>query len=429
MAAEPMNISRLRGAVFRNSNAPQSCEQVGLYGRYVTIDLDVAEDESCDLSHWDVRSPAHINICLEEPSPKNFPNHFEIEESAMALADPPTNPKNLTAFLESVTSPLVVVGGLKAEAREPVAQFLMQLNAPVYFEAISGLRQDHRLRPFAITRHCKLWEKAESAGYKIDGILRIGGIPTFRLWRDLEDKQGKIGVYSVNDSPFSGLSWGPIDCAPLDQFFLHYSPRRFNRKSFEKWHEEDRIYNEKLHRLFLEEPEAEPSLIHTLSTKIPQQAFIYLGNSLPIREWDMGATWEERHYQVHATRGLNGIDGQTSAFLGLSSPQSENWSLLGDLTALHDLAGPWILNQMPDVKVTIAVINNGGGKIFEKMFPQKEIQNSHNLHFDSVANLWNLQYERWSFIPAQLSCERNRLIEITPNEEASKQFWNKLAEI
>lgn len=418
---------------FRNSNAPQSCEQVGLYGKYINTQHDIALDEPCDLSTWDRCSPAHINICLEEPSPKDFPEHspIEINEDAFALADPPMNYDDFHLFLKKTHYPFVVVGSLKAQVREAVAQFLLNLNAPVYLEAISGLRQDPKLRHLSITRSSKLWEHAEVAGYKIDGVLRIGGVPTFRLWRDLEERQGEIRVFSVNDVPFSGLSWGPIHCTPLDQFFQEYTPaKQFRLEISSAWREADRTYNQQLHRLFQEEPKAEPSLVHALSKKIQPHALVYLGNSLPIREWDMAATWDERHHKMYATRGLNGIDGQTSVFLGLSSPLTDNWALLGDLTALHDLAGPWILPQLhSDTQVNIAVINNGGGKIFEKMFPQKEIQNCHSVGFQPVAQLWNLHYDCWRSIPDDISCKHHRLIEIVPDASSSKRFWDKLAKI
>lgn len=418
---------------FRNSNAPQSCEQVGLYGKYVKTQHDVAWDEPCDLSDWDRCSPAHINICLEEPSPKDFPEHspIVIHEDAFAMADPPMDYDDLHCFLNKSRHPLVVVGDLKASAQEAVIQFILHLNAPVYLEAVSGLRQDPRLKHLSITRHSKLWEHAEKSNYNIDAILRIGGIPTFRLWRDLENLQGKIDVFSVNDVPFSGLSWGPIRCAPLDQFFGEYKAgKQFSEKTSAAWREADRLYNQQIHKLFQQEPAAEPSLVHFLSKKIPPHAMVYLGNSLPIREWDMAATWEERHHKMRATRGLNGIDGQTSVFLGLSSPQTNNWALIGDLTVLHDLAAPWILPQLQSgTQVNVAVINNGGGKIFEKMFPQKEIQNCHSLGFEPVAQLWNMHYESWKCIPEDISSKNHRLIEIVPDPISSKRFWDKLAEI
>jgi 2-succinyl-5-enolpyruvyl-6-hydroxy-3-cyclohexene-1-carboxylate synthase len=195
---------------FRHTNAPQSCEQKGIYGLYTKVNLDLEGDEPCDLSAWDLASPVHINICLEEPLGKKLPekSSLNVHEMTLAIADPPIDSRGLEKFLDRVHYPLTVVGGLKPSARESVMHFLNRLNIPVFLEGISGLREEPSLQHLRITRSNRLWEKAEAAAYPIDGILRIGGVPTFRLWRDLEDKEGIIQVYSINDVPFSGLSWG-----------------------------------------------------------------------------------------------------------------------------------------------------------------------------------------------------------------------------
>jgi 2-succinyl-5-enolpyruvyl-6-hydroxy-3-cyclohexene-1-carboxylate synthase len=55
---------------FRGSGAPQSAEQVGIYGPYAVANWDIAYPDSCDLSSWSQQAPAHLNICFEEPNPK-----------------------------------------------------------------------------------------------------------------------------------------------------------------------------------------------------------------------------------------------------------------------------------------------------------------------------------------------------------------------
>ncbi len=418
---------------FRMSNAPQSCEQKNLYGLYSPMALDIAEGEECDLAAWDRRSPLHINVCLEEPDPKEFPisplQHLEEEIPATyTLPHFDTMHKKLDAFLSTAVHPFIIVGGLKQAYREAVAQFLLHIQAPVYLEAISGLREDPRLQHLAITRAHGILKQASHAGYPVDGILRIGGVPTFRLWRDLETMQETMKVLSLNDRPFSGLSWQkPGIELPLDQFFQSYElVRHYASSTALKWLSADKAYRKNLYSLLNEEPYSEASLVHALSNQIAVDSLIYLGNGLPIREWDLAATHAPKQFHMHATRGLNGIDGQTSIFFGLCSTQHDNWAILGDLTTLYDLSAPWILPQLASSSINIAVLNNGGGKIFERMFPQKEIQNCHSICLEPVARLWNLDYEEWSKVPKDLSRNRNRLIEIVPDNLASQRFWDKL---
>lgn len=52
---------------FRGSGAPQSAEQVGLFGPYINFSQDLEGNERCDLSRWKKNGPAHLNVCFEEP--------------------------------------------------------------------------------------------------------------------------------------------------------------------------------------------------------------------------------------------------------------------------------------------------------------------------------------------------------------------------
>jgi len=430
-------ITADRPRCFRGKGAPQSAEQKGLFGIYTPFAVDLAAGESFDFTQWDQKAAAYINVCLEEPVKLKKvakQNLLTYKKTVFAPMDPQIDPLGfnyLDDFLNRVERPLVVVSSLKPIAQEAVVQFLLKLNAPVYLEGISGLRGDPRLNALQITRTDDLWSESERSGYPIDGVLRLGGVPTFRFWRDLEDKQGAVQVCSISETPFAGLSWGSVVAEPLELFFSRYRPsKRYGQSSSQSWIENDRLFREKLEALFLDEPEAEPSLLHLLSRQIPVKSTVYLGNSLPIREWDLAASLEDRSLSVHASRGLNGIDGQISTFLGVCRPETQNWAILGDLTTLYDMAGPWILDQLFGVNVTIVVINNGGGKIFAPMYPYKEFQNPHALSFKPLAEMWQMHYERWHAVPSILKeCTTNRLIEIIPNEEATLRFSKRLTQL
>src|ERR1700744_5895095 len=105
-------------------------------------------------------------------------------------------------FIEKVKYPLVVVGTLPKKSRQTVIDFLLDLQMPVYLEGVSGLRENADLNSLRIAYIQDLWKTAALAQYPIDGVLRIGGVPTFRPWRDLEDKQDKIAVCSLSHLPY-----------------------------------------------------------------------------------------------------------------------------------------------------------------------------------------------------------------------------------
>lgn len=415
---------------YRGTGAPQSIEQLGLFSHYVHMSQDLEGAELCRLEPWTLRGPAHLNVCFEEPKDAECRNiNVEGITAGSFSKKHEFGNKNSAGdfdlFIETVDFPLVVVGELEREAAEAVVSFLLCYQAPVYLEAQSGLREDPRLESLKVKTIEKIWECSAGCGYPIDGVLRIGGIPTARLWRDLEE--GRAKVCSVSQHPFSGLSWAGVVHQPLGSFFqdLHFKKKK--DFSFQKWLEKDQRCWENLLHLFEKEPHAEQSLIHALSKQIPSPAKIYLGNSLPIREWDQGATRTRIHPHVAVNRGANGIDGQLATFLGYCSPEQENWAILGDLTALYDLVAPWILPQLPALRANLVIVNNGGAQIFARMFAHQNFRNGHDLSFKPLADFWKWAYERWETVPPIISQgEGGRLIELIPDLQATQRFLEKL---
>lgn len=421
---------------FRGTGSPQTAEQVGLYGQYAVFEQDLAKNEECILTEWKQNGAVHLNICLDEPLTQTFDDVMELKDSIDMKREQKSNDASMESatmalddFLQKSRYPFVVVSAIHNKDRESIVQFLKKYNAPVYLEGVSGLREDPRLSHLRIVRTDNIWKAAAEAAYPIDGILRIGAVPTFRLWRDLENREGQVHVCSISSLPFSGLSWGTVHPIQLDYFFEHYSLRYSINEACHSWIHADRSYVNILVELFQEEPLSEAALVHELSKQIPHQSQVYLGNSLPIREWDTYATSNIEHSNVFANRGLNGIDGQLSTFFGMCQQDVQNWGMIGDLTTIYDLAGPWILDQMQDISLNLVIINNGGGKIFARMFPLKQIQNSHRIRFKSLAVLWNMHYEYYTQLPKKISYGGHRLIEIVPDEEATIRFWNLVGDL
>lgn len=437
---------------YRGTGAPQSVEQVGIFGSYARFTRDWAVRDSIDsrdsLNLWDRRGPAQINVCFEEPLLDRSitdSDRQKISSGVQATHSPDSIEcsldfnvdgfRKLDQFLEQVKRPLVILGGGNTSEnlilRKALVDFLLQLGAPVYIEATSGLRECSELESIRIQSTDRILEKSSSFSCPIQGVLRIGGVPTLRFWRDLEEKRSDLPMLSISDCPFAGSMRSDLILTSLERFFLNYdlktsaSENKVNREIFSDFFTADRKIYRELLSLLEQEPLSECGMIHALSKKIPISSRIYLGNSLPIREWDLAASRSDRGFQFTANRGANGIDGQVSSFLGFSEPGAENWALLGDLTALYDLAGPWILSQIPGLNIKLVVVNNGGGKIFSRMFKNPVFQNEHEVNFAPWAALWKLGYQFWDRIPESIEkLEGNQLIELRPDPVATTRFWN-----
>lgn len=430
---------------FRRTGAPQTAEQVGLFGVYVEQSLDLAGAERLDLRTWSRRRPLHLNACFEEPLfeapllegpdeaatfgpgiPRPAPDE-PLQAEPLPTDDAPAA---VLDFLRGIDHPLVLVGTLREEDIPPVTRFLGKLGAPVYAEAPSGIREAPALRDLRVHLPDDLLGRAGRQGYPVSGVLRIGGVPTLRLWRDLEILGGSVPVLSVSREPFSGLSWAPGVTGSPARIFSELAamktvptvPYPANFLASER----ERAVG--LSELLSGELSSEPGLIRTLSTRLPAGSRVFLGNSLPIREWDLAATPAGGDYRIGASRGLNGIDGQVSTFLGFCVRGAENWAVLGDLTTLYDLSGPWILSQLSGIRANLVILNNGGGRIFSRMFPRPEFQNPHSMDFSAWARMWNLAHEEWREIPDRIKgpeATGSRVIEIRPDEAATSRFWER----
>ncbi len=408
---------------FRGTGAPQAAEQVGLFGPYVSYSEDLEGFDKSQLINWKQDFPAHLNVCFEDP----FRKVSDLQEKEESHFE--TNEAILNNFFTSVSHPIVIVGTLLKEERASVVQFLLKLNCPLILEAISGIREDKKLMHLIIRKFDKLLDTAHQTGYPIDGVLRIGGVPTCNFWRDLEALQSKIKVCSISRLPFKGLTFGLLIHTNLNAFFNSYEMLSDLKFKMEEWIKEDLKYQQKLNKILNLEKKSSPALIHRLSRLLPEKSHVYLGNSLPIREWDLSASFVDKGFEIQANRGLNGIDGQFSTFLGLCQEGANNFAILGDLTTLYDMAAPWILPQMSETLVTLFVINNGGGKIFSRMFQSECFQNCHNLSFEPFARMWDMDYEKWEEIPDNIDfglVKKCRLIEIVPDNVATNRFLDLL---
>jgi 2-succinyl-5-enolpyruvyl-6-hydroxy-3-cyclohexene-1-carboxylate synthase len=386
-------ITADRPARYRGTGAPQSIDQIGIFGVYAETALET----------WSRACALHLNVEFDEPlidGSVAFESRVQGRVPQVSASPATGNPQLIT-----FRRPLVIVGGLASQHRERVRAFVSDLNAPVYAEALSGLREDPSLP------HITAGERMIARG-DFDSVIRIGNVPTLRFWRDLDSNA--LPVVHFSDLPFTGLTRGevhPIEALPL---------LRGSRD--EAFAARDREFAERFHAILDDEPRSELAMLRALSRELPDRARVYLGNSLPIREWDLVASREPRAFEYEANRGANGIDGQLSTFFGWCAADRENVCIVGDLTTIYDLGAPWIARQLDaGVRFRIVVINNGGGRIFGRVASlrvvdpavrERIIENVHDVRFEQWAAMWNID-----------------VTELRPDADASQRVWQRYDEL
>lgn len=106
-----------------------------------------------------------------------------------------------------------------------------------------------------------------------------------------------------------------------------------------------------------------PALAATVLTALGDGA-LALGNSMAIRDADL-APIAEHPGQVHANRGLSGIDGTVSTAAGIALATGAPVTLLcGDLSFVHDANGFAIGPGEPRPLLRVVVADDAGGAIF-----------------------------------------------------------------
>lgn len=414
-----------RPAPFRNSGAPQTIDQTNLFGPYASRQ---------EIEDWDGLGPIHWNVELGEdfhPAPLFSadlrPGSFDARHPRPAVAA-------LARWLrtDAYRGFVVLIGGLEPEEREEVFHFCRDFKAPVVADATSGLRE-------ILAKQTLQDADRILRSHPPGKILRIGEIPVGRFWRDLEENN-TIDVWSICRNGMPGLARpSQVTRGQVDRILRALGEIEPVDDAL------DLLVGSPAHAAAVEEcleayPDSEPGLIRSLSHYASVASGVYLGNSLPIREWNLYAQWSQPVPNVRANRGANGIDGQISTWLGNSADQPHAWAILGDLTTLYDLSALALLNQVQSHGRVLAVIHNSGGRIFDNLprlagihsSANKALIQSHSANFSGLATLWGIRHVsiRTSDDLDQIDMDASTtLLEVIPDPDQTCQLHRALGRI
>jgi 2-succinyl-5-enolpyruvyl-6-hydroxy-3-cyclohexene-1-carboxylate synthase len=426
-------ITADRPSHFRGSGAPQAIEQLGLYGAYAEKTLDI---EGTAEPAWPAtlgRRPLHVNVCLDEPlvgevQGIDFSAWDDLTKPMYQLARLDAGHRAvLESFLQTRDGLFIMVGGLSPQDAQWIKPVLLALQLPIMAEATAQLHSDADLAPWLI--------RGGDSALKTLGftrVIRIGGVPSWRWWRDLETRPD-IRALHFSHNAFPGLGRGE-SLSPMPLHWLKELPLLMPDQEPLSLHTPNSHFLHKLHRCMEAHPLSEVSWMQHLAKEVSPGASIFLGNSLPIREWNLSVAALSEGCTVWANRGSNGIDGLLSTALGTAVNAAESWTILGDLSALYDLAGLWPMAQMKKARHRIVIVNNAGGKIFSRVeslrslpaLARSMVENRHPLQFSGWAQMWGLPY-RLAKTPQDLLHlpDEPVIVEVQPDAAETDGFWQE----
>ena len=145
----------------------------------------------------------------------------------------------------------------------------------------------------------------------------------------------------------------------------------------------------------------EYNFAYGLIKQIPEQSNLFIGNSLMIRAFDSFTDRNSKDIRIFSNRGTSGIDGNISTALGMAnSSVKNNYLVIGDQSFMHDIGSLQILTSK-NINLTIFIINNYGGAIFDGLplskamnqpIFKKFIRCQHSYNFKKIIESYDLKY-------------------------------------
>ena len=366
LSAVPMIVLTAdRPAELRGVGAPQTIDQVDLYGDHVTWFRDPGVPDNDERSLWrglagdayahSSIGPVQLNLAFREP--------------LLGVAGPlpdavprqPLNPSQqrrdpVPAEFDRQRGVILVGGGSEVAASDVKA--LHDLTSwPILADPLSGMRH---LDGVVTTADALLRHRQFADDHMPEVIVRIGRPAASKVLSQWSARAGatmiQVGGPGVID-PDHNVS---AVCAIGD--LLISEPTGSTETTWlARWmHADERADNAITTVLASLDELTEPAVARCVAEKLPKGAVLTVASSMPIRdlEWFGGSA-----AQAHANRGANGIDGVVSTALGRGLGGVPSVLLIGDLAFVHD-SNALLSLGIRDCDIRIVVVDNDGGGIF-----------------------------------------------------------------
>ncbi|MCL2917197.1 2-succinyl-5-enolpyruvyl-6-hydroxy-3-cyclohexene-1-carboxylic-acid synthase [Shewanella litorisediminis] len=447
--------------------ANQAIDQPGIFGSYArqlnlpTPDLRIGPEvllSALDEKLANLDRPLHINCMYPEPL---YPSDHRFEQfdgylSRLGQWQDTQAPylsvanANLSAFpprdamMRFVHGKGVIVAGTLTEAEAPTELITLsqKLGWPLLTDAQSQLRQ----HPGAIGHIDQLLlnPRARALLDQAERVLVFGGrLLSKRLISYLAEKdwhsywqvlphQERLDPSHSNKQLWLGRAG---DLCSLD----------WPRSSEANWAAQLITLNQSVEQDFIHHIDGgefgEAQVIRAIAASHTAEQQLFIGNSLPVRLYDMFAPIGCCAASTYTNRGASGIDGLIATACGVARHQGRPTTLiLGDLSALHDLNSLALARDCQSPLV-IVVLNNDGGNIFNLLpVPTEELRShfyrlSHGLEFGYGAAMFGLPYDRAEDMEAFIDAYQAALehpgasvIEVTVAQDQASNQIRRMAE-
>ncbi|MBD2129336.1 2-succinyl-5-enolpyruvyl-6-hydroxy-3-cyclohexene-1-carboxylic-acid synthase [Microcoleus sp. ZQ-A2] len=462
----------------RDCHSGQTIDQLKLYGHYPNWQTELSPP-SVGISRlrylrqtlvhaWEralfpTPGPVHLNIPFRDPlaplqqlDPDTLPSPFELEELFTDLSHSPLPithyPLPLPYAEWQQCDRGIIIAGV-AQPQHPknycdaIAHLCQTLGWPVLAEGLSPVRNNADINPYLISTYDFILRNPKlTQPLTPKMVIQIGELPTskeLRTWLDqTQPQRWIIDPSHHNLDPLHGKTTHLrttieqlVTTLPLlEQEKLGGNP---TSPYLNQWCElESQVRSVVDQKMATMTQLFEGKVAWLLSQILPPETPLFIANSMPVRDVEFFWKPNKRRIQPFFNRGANGIDGTLSTALGMAHRNQSSVMLTGDLALLHDTNGFLLRNKFVG-HLTIVLINNNGGGIFEmlpisKFDPPFEefFATPQNINFAQLCVTYGVEHqlieswEQFQEVLNPLPAVGIRVLELQTNRKADAQ-WRK----
>ena len=435
----------------RDCHSGQTVDQLRLYGNYPNWQTELALPSpnmgmlaylrqivihSWERAQTPTNGPVHLNIPFRDPlaplpdgtdlsylQSQFHPEDFFAGITNTTLFTTPVRLRSRQAHSHSATltaSPFpipqewkkcdrgIIIAGV-AQPQQPqeycraIAHLSQTLKWPVLAEGLSPVRNYAQLNPYLISTYDLILRNQQLAKQLApEMVIQVGEMPTSKELRNwIDATQPRRWVIDNSDQNLDPLHGRTTHLRiSVEDIKVEERNLSFSSDYGKKWCDAEtqvRLVVEQTMGKIDEIIESKAAWL--ISQILPPRTPLFISNSMPVR--DVEYFWKPNNLGVrsHFNRGANGIDGTLSTALGMAYRQQSSVMLTGDLALLHDTNGFLIRNKFVG-HLTIVLINNNGGGIFEmlpiaKFDPPFEefFGTPQDIDFGQLCATYNVQHE------------------------------------
>jgi 2-succinyl-5-enolpyruvyl-6-hydroxy-3-cyclohexene-1-carboxylate synthase len=355
--------------------------------------------------------------------------------------------KALEETLDRSTQGICVIGELTNPGEvHVVKQFVQRLGWITIADPLSQLRITQDISTLLCYGDLVLLKDIPEA-HRPDTILHIGGrFVSKRISQLLATQHGPQIIQIVSTDDFSNPYVGVRERYVTDLQALAglntRQPQRQRKEFASFFHQRNEAVAAILEdacALVGADAIDEPRLLRLLAGAVPSEHVLTVGNSMPIRDFDMFAAPRPLMPWVVANRGASGIDGVVATGIGAALASKHDGTIIvGDLSMLHDLNSLGLLKNCAQ-SIVVVVINNDGGGIFS-LLPvaasecfEKAFATPHGREFSNIAAGFSMRYAKPTNLAECMGVYRDAinhrgatLLEVVTNREANAALHREL---